>query len=121
VLEAESHAEARGKTPLARIDRVWSWTEDPSEPITGPRDAARAYVVSTHDDPGASALLAGTGWANVARTSVTKGAGEHEGLGGTALVAAVAMVHRGAVDEVLVMGLTVGRGYAMTLVSPALR
>jgi 3-oxoacyl-[acyl-carrier-protein] synthase II len=121
VLEAESHAEARGKTPLARIDRVWSWTGAPGEPITGPRDAARAHVVATHDDPGVAALLAGTGWANVARTSVTKGAGEHEGLGGTALVAAVAMVHRGAVDEVLVLGLTVGRGYAMTLVSPALR
>jgi hypothetical protein len=49
------------------------------------------------------------------------GAGEHEGLGGMALVAAASMVHRGAVDEVLVLGLTVGRGYAVTLVSPALR
>jgi hypothetical protein len=52
---------------------------------------------------------------------VTRGAGEQEGLGGTALVGAVAMVHRGDFDEVLVIGLTVGRGYAMTLLSPALK
>ena len=121
VLEAELHAEARGRTPLAWIDKVWSWTETRSEPIAGPRDAARAHVVSAHPGPEVAAELVGTGWANVPRTSVTMGAGEHEGLGGMALVAAASMVHRGAVDEVLVLGLTVGRGYAVTLVSPALR
>jgi 3-oxoacyl-[acyl-carrier-protein] synthase II len=121
VLEAEAHAEARGRRPLACVEGVWTWTDAPNAPITGPRDAAHAHVVAVHDGQAVTSVLAGTGWASVARTSLTKGAGEHEGVGGTALVAAVAMVHRGDAREVLVVGVTEGRGYAMTLVAPAAR
>jgi 3-oxoacyl-[acyl-carrier-protein] synthase II len=121
VLEEESHAQARGKTPLACVRSAVSWTDAPGEPIAGPARGARAHVVLSHDGPEVAPLLAGTGWEHAPRTAVAQAAGEHEGLGGAALVAAVALLHRGGVDEVLVVGLTFGRGYAVTLVAPAPR
>jgi 3-oxoacyl-[acyl-carrier-protein] synthase II len=120
VLEAEEHAVARGAQPLAFVEACCSWTDGRGGPIVGPRDPARARVVSAHDDAEVTATLAGTAWATAPRTSVSPSAGDHEGIGGTALVAAIAMVHRGLAAEVLVIGTTCGRGYAITLAkSPA--
>jgi len=118
VLESEAHAAARGRTPLAVLADVRSWAGMPGERIPGPRDPGRAHVVLVHDSADAASRLAGTGWASVVRTTVTDGAGDQEGLGATALVAAVALVHRGDADEVLVLGTDEGRGYALTLVPP---
>ena len=121
VLEEESRARARGKTPLAHVEGVASWTDAAGEPIAGPTVGARAHVVLSHVSPEVAPLLAGTGWEHAPRTAVAEAAGEHEGVGGAALVAAVALVHRGGADEVLVVGLASGRGYAVTLVAPAAR
>jgi len=119
VLEEESHAATRGARVLALVAHASSWSEVPTAPIAGPRDASKAHVVMAHDDASIATLLTGTGWESVPSTSVSPAAGEHEGVGGLALVAATSLVHGGRASEVLVLGVTKGRGYAITLVAPA--
>ena len=116
VLEAEEHARARGRAPIAEVAGTWTWTVSPASAITGPSDPSRARVVSGHRDARLGPLLGGTAWASATRLSVTPAAGEHEGLGGAALVAAVGLLRRGDVDEALVVGLAEGRGHAIHLV-----
>ena len=116
VLEAEPHARARGKTPLACVASAHVWAGPGSRPvIEGPTDKARARVVSTGDCAEVAAALAGTGWEHAPATSLSPSVGAHEGVGATALVAAVAIVRSGVTREVLVVGVTEGRGYTFTL------
>ena len=68
---------------------------------------------------GVGVRVASTEWAAVPTRAVSPVAGEHEGLGATALVAAAALVHGGFALEVLVVGSTKGRGYAVTLEAPS--
>ena len=120
VLEDEEHARLRGATPLARIERGYTWTDATEVALEAPRDPGRARVVVGRDERAAKKLI-GTPWDAVRRTSLAPFAGDHEGLGGTALVAATSMVHRGLADEVLVVGTSNGRGYALLLVMYGLR
>jgi 3-oxoacyl-[acyl-carrier-protein] synthase II len=120
VIEAEEHALARGRSPLARVEHALAWADVTARPVlAGPRDPANARVVSTGARAEVIDLLAGSGWSGVVHTSVSPSAGEHEGIGATAVVAAASMVHRGIAREVLVVGVTRGRGYAITLSVPS--
>jgi hypothetical protein len=77
-------------------------------------------VVLAHDTAELRALLERSGWGSTKVTVLAESIGEHEGMGGIALVAACALVRSG-VAEVLVAGTTQGgpgRGYAMTLLAP---
>ena len=118
VLEAEAHVRARGGQPLAWIGAVSMWSELAPESLPPPEDPSAAHVVLAHDSADARVLVARSGWAGAKCTSVAASCGDHEGLGAAALVAATALVARGVAREVLVIGTTQGRGYAITLVSP---
>ncbi len=123
VLEAADHAEARGARVLARLAQVLEW-RDPDRPamdtLEPPRSASRPRVVVARpgDDADVSALLAGTEWGSVPRSSCRARAGEHEALGAVALAAATSLVARGEAGAVLVVGLARGRGYAFVLTAP---
>ena len=77
-------------------------------------------MVLAHDTTELRALLERSGWGSAEVTVLAATIGDHEGLGGIALVAACGLVRAGAV-EVLVAGTTQGgpgRGYAITLLGP---
>jgi 3-oxoacyl-[acyl-carrier-protein] synthase II len=121
VLEAEDHAEARGARVLARIVRVHEWRRGAPNPLSllpPPKDADAARVVLSREHEGAEVSFDATAWRDVARSSVGPRAGQHEGLGAIAVAAAVGLLGQGRVKEVLVIGLSVGRGYALTLALP---
>ena len=54
-------------------------------------------------------------WASVPRSTISDRAGDHESVGGIALVSAVAMLTSRAIDEALVLGCGAGRGFAWVL------
>ena len=127
VLEAEAHMLARGGRPLAWMSALVTWTTKAPARLPAPRDASLARVVLVHDSPEVRDLLAKTAWASSKVRVVTTSTGDHEGLGGTALVAALGLLARGAVtagaedalaEQVLVLGTTLGRGYAIVLDAP---
>ncbi len=121
VLEEEAHARARGAALMARVGFSTSWTEVAPglSAVPPPRDASRALVVHVRRTEASASFVAQTAWGTVRAVTVSPIAGEHEGLGATALVAAAGLVHGGGALEVLVVGTTRGRGYAVTLVAAA--
>jgi 3-oxoacyl-[acyl-carrier-protein] synthase II len=121
VLEEEDHAAARGARVLARVVSIHEWRGGATSllsPIPAPRDVALARVVLARIHEGAEALLDASAWRDVERVSVSPSAGQHEGLGGIAVAVAVGLLSDGKAEEVLVIGLSIGRGYALTLASP---
>ncbi len=121
VLEAEDHAVARGARVLARIDQICEWQNGAPNPLAAvrpPRDSARARVILARENGGADALLEETAWRAAPRLLVGPRAGQHEGLGGIAIAAAAGLIGEGTAQEILVIGLSKGRGYALTLASP---
>jgi 3-oxoacyl-[acyl-carrier-protein] synthase II len=120
VLESEAHLVKRGASPLAWVGPVATWTRTLPEALSPPRDGKPGHVVLAHDTAELRALLERSGWGSTKVTVLAESIGEHEGMGGIALVAACALVRSG-VAEVLVAGTTQGgpgRGYAMTLLAP---
>ncbi len=117
VVEEASHASRRGARPLAVVRAVHEWT-DLRPHLVAPRDASRARVVSARDDAEVRALVQDSGWGSVPRARAAPVAGDHEGLGGVVLAAATALLGQADVDEVLVVGVASGRGYAFLLGSP---
>jgi 3-oxoacyl-[acyl-carrier-protein] synthase II len=115
VLEAESHARRRGASPLAVVTSILSWTDAPPDRLPAPSDGRRARVVTVRDTPATTGLLAASAWADAPRARLSPAAGDHEGIGATALVAAVRLLSREAVSQVLVLGTSRGRGYAIVL------
>jgi 3-oxoacyl-[acyl-carrier-protein] synthase II len=121
VLEAEDHARARGARVLARVRQVHEWrsgAEAPLADIPLSVDAERARLVLPRENGGIDALVEASPWRTVTRLLVGPRAGQHEGLGGIALAAAAGLIDQGEVREVLVVGLAIGRGYAVTLAAP---
>lgn len=121
VLEEEVHAATRGARVLARVVSIHEWRGGATSllsAIPAPRDVALARVVLARIHEGAEALLDASAWRDVERVSVSPAAGQHEGLGGIAVAAAVGLLSDGKAGEVLVIGLSIGRGYALTLASP---
>jgi len=121
VLEAEGHAHARGARVLARVGSIYEWRNgapSPLAPVPGPRSAKDARVILSRENGGAESLLDSSAWRDVERLSVGPRAGQHEGLGGIAIAAAVGLLGQAEAKEVLVIGLSKGRGYALMLAAP---
>jgi 3-oxoacyl-[acyl-carrier-protein] synthase II len=121
VLEDEDHAQTRGARVLARVGTVHEWrngADSPLESIPLSVSPERARVILPRANGGVDALLEASPWRSVARLLVGPRAGQHEGLGGIALAAAAGLIGEGEVQEVLVVGLSIGRGYAMILAAP---
>jgi 3-oxoacyl-[acyl-carrier-protein] synthase II len=121
VLEAEDHAKARGARVLARLGEVYQWRNGAEAPLASVPlsvDPERARVVLPRENGGVEILLEASPWRAVPRLLVAPRAGQHEGLGGIALAAAAGLIGEGDVQEVLVVGLSIGRGYAVTLAAP---
>jgi 3-oxoacyl-[acyl-carrier-protein] synthase II len=121
VLEAEEHARARGARVLARVVGVYEWRNGAPSPLAavpGPRDVQRARVILSRENGGAEGLLDASAWRDAERLSVGPRAGQHEGLGGIAIAAAVGLLGQGKAQEVLAIGLSKGRGYALMLAAP---
>ncbi len=121
VLEAEDHARVRGARVLAHLGEVREWRNGvvaplASVPLSVPPETAR--VVLPRENGGVEAYLEASPWRAVERLLVGPRAGQHEGLGGIALAAAAGLLAEGYVREVLVVGLAIGRGYAVTLAAP---
>jgi hypothetical protein len=121
VIEDREHALARSARPLAAVVASLAWTASDLPALaalSAPAAVTSALVVSPHAGEALDRLLAGSAWAGIERRHVPPSAGDHEGLGATALVAAAGLVHAGTAREVLVVGLTRGRGYAFLLAVP---
>jgi 3-oxoacyl-[acyl-carrier-protein] synthase II len=122
ILEADDHAVARGARVLARLEQVHEWRSGTERAPLGciPLSVRpeRARVILPRENGGVDALLEASPWRSVARLLVGPRAGQHEGLGGIALAAAAGLIGEGEVQEVLVVGLSIGRGYALTLAAP---
>jgi hypothetical protein len=71
-------------------------------------------VVARRDDATLRAL-AETSWAQIPTVEVAGRAGNHEGLGGISLVAAVAAISAGRAKDVLVLGVAPDRWVAVVL------
>ncbi len=72
-----------------------------------------ALVLVGRRPAAASALLRGTGWEHVKVVTLAERAGDHEGAGGFAAVAATAAIARGALSAALILGSARTRGYAV--------
>jgi len=119
ILEAEESARARGATVKARVTAVASWRDgDPAPDLPAPRDATRAQVISPRGSEGTGALLAGSAWRDVPRAACVGSGGEHEALGAIAIAVAVSRIARGEASDVLIVGLSKGRGYSIALSAP---
>jgi 3-oxoacyl-[acyl-carrier-protein] synthase II len=121
VLEAQGHAEAREAHVLARIGEIHEWREGAELPLRSIRlsvNPSMARVILPRDHDGMGALLDDSPWRAVARLSLASSAGQHEGLGGIALAAGAGLLGEGDVQQVLIVGLAIGRGYALTLDAP---
>jgi 3-oxoacyl-[acyl-carrier-protein] synthase II len=119
VVESREAADARGAAILAELEQSLEWRgtgEGALLALRAPRDASRALVVLARANGGVDAMLAPTPWSACTRATCD-GAGEHEGLGAIAIAAALGRLARGEADEVLVIGLARGRGYAIVLAS----
>ncbi len=66
-------------------------------------------------DRGALESLRGSTWEGVPVRSVAERAGDHQGAGGFAVVAAAAAIAAGHLPAALVLGHAKGRGYALLL------
>jgi 3-oxoacyl-[acyl-carrier-protein] synthase II len=121
VLEAREHAEARGARIIARVERVHSWrngAESPMSSVPPPRDLDRARVLLARESSSADELLEQSAWRPARRILLAPRAGQHEGLGGIAVAAAAGLLGEGEASEVLVVGLSKDRGYALILALP---
>ena len=104
-LVLEAHAGAADRTlAVVHWGTAWRGTE-PS--IPAPELRAQVILVRDGDVPSA--------WRDAPCAVVSERAGDHESVGGVALVAAVATLAAGDADEVLVLGRGPDRGYAWIL------
>jgi 3-oxoacyl-[acyl-carrier-protein] synthase II len=121
VVESEDHANSRGAPVRARLVASYEWHHggvDPLSGVRGPRDSERSRVVLARESDDMAKILSSSPWRHVPRLSVGPRAGEHEALGGIAVAASVGLLGEGEVEEVLVVGLAKGRGYALLLAAP---
>jgi 3-oxoacyl-[acyl-carrier-protein] synthase II len=116
LLEDEASARARGAKVLARVAhlaRGRGGFAPGRARIPAPRGTA-LVVVARRDDPTRRALSQ-TEWAEVRCVELAGSAGNHEGLGGFAIVCASAAIAEARAEEVLVLGLAPDRWVAIVL------
>jgi 3-oxoacyl-[acyl-carrier-protein] synthase II len=118
LFETGERADARGAAALARV--VWwtSWRDDGAGALADaplPLAGSSIVVVGRAGDR-ARVPLVGSTWSAVPLRAVADRAGDHEGAGGFAAVAAVAVVAAGDAATALVLGVARDRGFAILLV-----
>jgi 3-oxoacyl-[acyl-carrier-protein] synthase II len=121
VLETEGHAEGRGARILARVVAIHEWRNGSPSPLASlpvPRGLEGARVILARENGDAEALLDASAWREARRLSVGPRVGQHEGLGGIAIAAAVGLLGEGRAAEALILGLSKARGYALLLAAP---
>lgn len=116
VIERASAAAERGKRPLA-IVRFWSSARGSSAAASAPPPRPGACVIAEPSVDVARAV-ANTPWAAVECFVISPSAGDHVGLGGVAMVAAVARVSLGRSSVALVLGEAPDRSYAFVIEPP---
>jgi 3-oxoacyl-[acyl-carrier-protein] synthase II len=126
VVESEREARARGQRVLAYLRQLLEWRDgagarlDPTraakalEALQPPR-ARRTEVVLAREDRGSDELLSKTGWRTCPRAICAPAVGESDGLGAVAVAVAAARIATERVDDVLVLGVSKGRGFAIVL------
>ena len=115
LLEEQGEARRRGARVLARIERTLEWRGDGADVlprVEAPRSRASEVIVARLDAV-ADAWLARTPWSSCRRLVCAPAVGESHGLGALAVAVAAARIGTGRVEEVLVLGVAEGRGYAM--------
>jgi 3-oxoacyl-[acyl-carrier-protein] synthase II len=119
VLEDEAHAAAREANPLCWVTHVSTGRGAFSQTTASvPAPAGeRSMVVVSRRDQATLSVLAETPWAGVRCVDVASRAGNHEGLGGFALVVASAAIASGQAGEALVLGVAPDRWAALVLSS----
>jgi 3-oxoacyl-[acyl-carrier-protein] synthase II len=116
LLESAASLAARDGRALARVAWSASWRDDATVALADlppPRAGAASFVgrpAGAHD-----ALPPASAWRGVPCHAASMRAGDHEGAGGFAAAAAVAMIASGAIRQALILGLAPGRGYALLL------
>ena len=116
VVESEEGARRRGARALARAAYWTSWRGAEAAPLAGlPPPPPGARVLVGRQDRGALGALRGTAWEWISMYSLAERAGDHQGAGGFAIVAAAAAIAAGHMPAALVLGLAKGRGYALLL------
>jgi 3-oxoacyl-[acyl-carrier-protein] synthase II len=126
VVESEREARARGQRVLAHLRQLLDWRDEAGAGLGSLRAAAalatlrpprggRAEVVLTREDDGSGELLKQTAWGSCQRMTCARTVGESDGLGAVAVAIAVGRIATELVDDVLVLGLSKGRGFAIVL------
>jgi len=116
VVESEAEARRRGARVVARVRQTLEWRGETREAkdLVAPQ-GERGEVVLARADGGSGPLLDGSSWGACARLGCAPAVGESDGLGAVALAVAVGRIATRRADEVLVLGLARGRGYAIVL------
>jgi 3-oxoacyl-[acyl-carrier-protein] synthase II len=119
LLEDAAYARGRGARELCAVEHVargrGSFAAELAR-IPPPRGAS-VVLVARRDEPTRRAL-AETSWAEVAWAELAGRAGNHEGLGGFAIVCAAAAIAKGSVEQALVLGVAPDRWVAIVLSRP---
>jgi 3-oxoacyl-[acyl-carrier-protein] synthase II len=116
VVEPERAALERGARILARATFWASWRQSAAAELEDlPPPPEGALVLVGRQPAAAIALLRGTAWERVKVISLAERAGDHEGAGGFAVVAAAAAIARGDLAAALVLGCARTRGHAILL------
>jgi 3-oxoacyl-[acyl-carrier-protein] synthase II len=117
VVESDAEARRRGARGVARVRQALEWRgQGPGAgELLSPRGERGGEVVLARTGDGAGAWLDGTAWSGCPRRACAPAVGESDALGAVALAAAVGRIATDRADEVLVLGLARGRGYAIVL------
>jgi 3-oxoacyl-[acyl-carrier-protein] synthase II len=126
VVESEREARARGQRVFAHLRQLIEWRdgEDASlVPVRAggalgalrPPQGGRAEVVLAREDGALGELLNETVWGSCERMTCAPTVGESDGLGAVAVAVAAGRIAKQLADDVLVLGLSKGRGFAIVL------
>jgi 3-oxoacyl-[acyl-carrier-protein] synthase II len=117
LLEREEAARGRGAKVLARVAWWAGWRGDGAaslEGLPGPGEGD-AWVLMGRADDRLRALVAASPWAGRPEKLLAPRAGDHEGAGGFAVVAAASAIAAGTIRRALVLGGAPDRAYALVL------
>jgi 3-oxoacyl-[acyl-carrier-protein] synthase II len=116
LLEDEVSAAARGARVLARLAHLARGRGAFTASAAGvPPPRGRCWTVVARRDEATRRALAQAGWAAARCIELSQSAGNHEGLGGFAIVCAAAAIAEGHVERVLVLGLAPDRWATVVL------
>jgi 3-oxoacyl-[acyl-carrier-protein] synthase II len=119
VLEDEEYAARRGAKPLARVEHCAAGRDGFARAAAQlPEPRSGALVILARRDASAEGALAETSWRDVPVRDVASRAGNHEGLGGVAVAAAVGALGSGRAEHVLVLGLAPDRWVTFVFAQP---